>query len=147
MAGGFDRDLDLGADAVGRGDQDRVGEAGGFEIEQPAEAADFGAGAGARRGAHQGLDQIHHAVAGIDIDAGVRVARLIHESHQFGSRSPPRRGGIARASYVGIAGCASARAPVYCGIGILWILGLRAKCRSDPAFAQLNRRCASRGSF
>ncbi len=90
VAGGFDRDLDLGADAVGRGDQDRVGETGGLEIEQAAKTADFGAGAGARRGAHQGLDQFHHAVAGIDIDAGVRVACLIHESHQFGSRILPR---------------------------------------------------------
>ena len=42
---GFDRDLDLGADAVGGRDQDRVLEAGGLEVEQPAEPADFGVGA------------------------------------------------------------------------------------------------------
>ncbi len=47
---GFDRDFDFGADAVGRGDQDRVGEARGLEVEQAAEAADLGIGAGARRG-------------------------------------------------------------------------------------------------
>ena len=41
VAGGFDRDFDFGADAVGRGDQDRVGETGGFEIEQPAETRRF----------------------------------------------------------------------------------------------------------
>ncbi len=78
VAGGLDRDLDLGADAVGGGHQDRIGKAGGLEVEQAAKAADFGAGAWARRQAHQRLDQFHHAVAGIDIDAGRRVARLIH---------------------------------------------------------------------
>ena len=92
VAGGFDRDLDLGADAVGRGDQDRVGEASGLEIEQAAKAADFCASAGARRRAHQRLDQFHHAVAGIDIDTGGRVASLIHESHQFGKGVPSRAG-------------------------------------------------------
>ena len=38
----FDRDFDLGADAVGRSDQDCIGEAGSLEIEQAAEAADLG---------------------------------------------------------------------------------------------------------
>ncbi len=42
VARSLDRDLDLGADAVGRGDQDRIGEAGRLEIEQAAEAADLG---------------------------------------------------------------------------------------------------------
>ena len=69
MQAGLDRDLDLGADAVGRGDQDRVLEAGGLEVEQPAEAADLGVGAGAGGGAHHRLDQIDQAVAGIDVDA------------------------------------------------------------------------------
>ena len=44
---GLDRDLDLGADAVVGGDQDRIGEAGALEIEQAAEAADLGVGAAA----------------------------------------------------------------------------------------------------
>src|SRR5262249_29384668 len=119
VAAGLDGDLDLGADAVGRGDQDRVVEARGLEIEQAAEAADLGAGAGARGSAHQGLDQIHHAVSGIDIDAGVRVARLIHGNAPNRIEKPPRRGGVTRASYVGIAGCASALRPVYCGFVIM----------------------------
>ena len=84
MAAGLDRDLDLGPDAVGSRDKDGVGETGGLEIEQAAEAADFGIGAGARRRAHERLDQFHHAVAGIDIDASGRVACLVHESHQIG---------------------------------------------------------------
>ena len=45
VARGLDGDLDLGADAVGRGDQERIGEAGGLEVEQAAEAADLGVGA------------------------------------------------------------------------------------------------------
>ena len=44
-----------------------------LEVEQSAEAADFGVGAGPRGGAHQRLDQLHHAVAGIDVDAGLGI--------------------------------------------------------------------------
>ena len=39
---GLDGDLELGADAVGGGDEDRVREAGRLEIEQRAEAAEVG---------------------------------------------------------------------------------------------------------
>src|SRR5579862_3941247 len=113
VAGGFDRDFDFGADAIGRGDQDWVGITGGLEIEQTAETADFCASPGTRRRTHQRLDQFHHAVAGIDIDTGGRVACLIHESHQFGPRRAIPGEGTDRASYVGIGGCASARASVY----------------------------------
>ena len=74
---GFDRDLDLGADAVGGGDQHRILEARALEIEQSAEAADLGVGAGPRRRLHQRLDQLHHAVAGIDIDAGLRIGEAL----------------------------------------------------------------------
>ncbi len=42
VTAGFDGDLDLGADAVIGGDQHRVLEAQRLEVEQPAEAADFG---------------------------------------------------------------------------------------------------------
>ena len=42
---GLDGDLQLGADAVVGGDQDRVLEAGPLEIEQRAEAAEVGIGA------------------------------------------------------------------------------------------------------
>jgi cardiolipin synthase (CMP-forming) len=89
VPGGFDRDFDFGADAVGGGNQDGVGKTGSLEIEQPAEAADFGAGPGARRCAHQRLDQFHHAVAGIDIDTGGRVAFLIHEITNLDRRISP----------------------------------------------------------
>jgi hypothetical protein len=67
---GVDGDLQLGADAVIGRDQDRVGEAGGLEVEQAAEAADLAIGAGPAGGAHQRLDLLDHQVAGIDVDAG-----------------------------------------------------------------------------
>ena len=74
---GLDRDLDLGADAVVGGDQHRVLEARALEVEQSAEAADLGVGAGPRGRLHQRLDQLHHAVAGVDIDAGLRIGEAL----------------------------------------------------------------------
>ena len=47
---GLDGDLQLGADAVGGGDQQRVVVAGGLQVEQGAEAAQTRIGAGPRRG-------------------------------------------------------------------------------------------------
>ena len=67
---GLDGDLHLGADAVIGGDEDRVLETGRLEIEQAAEAADLRVGAGPPGGAHEGLDRVHHGVAGVDVDAG-----------------------------------------------------------------------------
>ena len=78
MARSLDGDLDLGAYAVGGGDEDGIGKTGGLEIEQAAEAADLGVRTGARGPAQQRLDQFHHAIAGVDIDTGGRVARLVH---------------------------------------------------------------------
>ena len=74
---GVDRDLDLGADAVVRRDQHRVLETCALEIEQSAEAADLGVRARPRGRLHQRLDQIHHAVAGVDIDAGLRIGQAL----------------------------------------------------------------------
>ncbi len=48
MQAGLDRDLELGADAIGGRDQHRIGKAGGLEVEQAAEPADLGS---RRRGA------------------------------------------------------------------------------------------------
>ena len=77
MDAGLDRDLDLGADAVGRRHQNRVGKAGGLEVEQPAETADFGIGARACRGADQRLDHVDQAIARIDIDTRIRVSQPV----------------------------------------------------------------------
>ena len=92
----------------------RIGsaEAGRFEIEEAAEAADLGVRAGARGPAQQRLDQLDHAVAGIDVDAGGRVACRRPRVHQLGG-DPVPVGAMRGASYVGIAGCASARPPLY----------------------------------
>ncbi len=77
MQAGLDRDQDLGADAVGGGHQHRILEAGGLEVEQPAEAADLGIGAGAGGGAHHRLDEIDQAVARIDVDARIGVSEPV----------------------------------------------------------------------
>jgi hypothetical protein len=66
---GVDGDFQLGADAVIGRDQNRVGEAGGLEVEQPAETADLAIGARPARGPHQRLDLLDHQVAGVDVDA------------------------------------------------------------------------------
>jgi hypothetical protein len=71
----LDRDLDLGADAVVGGDEDRVLEPCGFQIEEPAKAADLGIRAGPARRAHERLDLLDHGVAGIDIDARLGIGQ------------------------------------------------------------------------
>ena len=74
---GLDRDLDLGADPVGRRHQHRIDKSRPLEIEQAAESPDFGVGAGTRGRAHQRLDQLHHAVPGIDIDTGLGIGEAL----------------------------------------------------------------------
>src|SRR5690606_2282808 len=73
VAAGFDGNSELGADAVIGGDEDRVGEAGGLQVEQPAEAADLGVGAGPARRAHHRLDLLDQRVAGVYVDPGCPV--------------------------------------------------------------------------
>ncbi len=77
MQPGLDSDLDLGADAIGGGHQDRILEARRLEVEQAAEAADLSIGAGARGGAHHRLDHVDQAVAGIDVDPGIGVGEPV----------------------------------------------------------------------
>ena len=80
--------LELGADAVGRGDQDRVAKAGLLQIEQAAEAADLGAGARPRGAAGERRDGAHQSLAGVDVhprlaisDSVGRLQRLLcHEA-------------------------------------------------------------------
>ena len=74
---GFDGDLELGADAVIGGDQHRIDEAGGLEVEQPAEAADLAVGARPPRRAHQRLDLLDHGVAGVDVDARLGIGEPV----------------------------------------------------------------------
>ena len=73
----FDGHLELGADAVIGGDQHRIGETGGLEVEQPAEAADLGVRAWPPGRAHQRLDLLDHGVAGIDVDACLGIGEPV----------------------------------------------------------------------
>ncbi|GAB4391917.1 MAG: hypothetical protein Tsb0032_05560 [Kiloniellaceae bacterium] len=74
---GGDGDLQLGADTVVGGDQQRVVVAGGLEVEEAAEAAEPGVGAAAGGRAGEGLDGLNQRVAGIDVDARILVAQLV----------------------------------------------------------------------
>ena len=76
----FDRDLDLGADAVIGGDQDGIDEAGRFQIEQAAKPADFRIGARAARRANERLDPLDHGIARVDVDAGFGIGQRRSEA-------------------------------------------------------------------
>jgi hypothetical protein len=73
-----DRQLQLRADAVGRGDEDGVAIAGGLRIEEGAEAAEGRRRAAARGGARQRLDRLDQGVAGIDVDPGGFVGEAVY---------------------------------------------------------------------
>ena len=119
METGLDGDLDLGADAVGRRHQDRVLEAGGLEVEQPAEAADFRIRAGPSRGAYHRLDEIDQTVARIDIDTRIRVSEPVfavdHAQFQYDDgwlRGIPRS-------------CNGSQAP---GVHTMWMKARLSRC-------------------
>src|SRR6185437_2828046 len=80
------RDLELGADAVGRRDQDRIGETRRLEIEQCAEAAKARRRPGASGGAGQWLDRLDQGVAGVDVDTRrpVVLARILARFRSLG---------------------------------------------------------------
>ena len=85
MQPALDRDLDFGADAVIGRDQDRIAEAGGLEVKQPAEPADLGIGPRPARGAHQRLDLVDHRIAGIDVDAGLGIGQSVRRDGGHGA--------------------------------------------------------------
>ena len=70
----FDRQHQLGADAVGRGDQHRIGELAGGQIEQSAESAEIGRAAGPRGAPRQGLDCVDEVVARSDVDTRTGIS-------------------------------------------------------------------------
>jgi hypothetical protein len=74
---GFDRDLQLGADAVGGRDQDRVVVARRLQIEERSESAEARIAAGARRGLGERLDRLDQRIAGIDIDPGIAIGQAV----------------------------------------------------------------------
>src|SRR5690606_6600426 len=82
QASRLDPDPELGADAIGGGDEDRVGVARGAEVEEGAEAAEAGdsSGTGCRGGG--GPDLLDERVAGVDVDAGGGIGEaLVRSGH------------------------------------------------------------------
>ena len=77
----LDGDLELGADAVGGGDQQRVLETGRLEVEQPAKAAQVRVRAGAARVAFAaGRDALDQRLAGVDVHARVFICRAFRRA-------------------------------------------------------------------
>jgi hypothetical protein len=70
-----DRHLELGADAVRGGDEDRILEPGRARVEKAAEAAKRGVRAGARCRPGQRLYCLDQPVPGIDVYACVAVCK------------------------------------------------------------------------
>jgi hypothetical protein len=106
VAAGGDRHLQLGADPVGGGDQERIAEAGRLEVEKPAESAQRGLGAGPGRGLGERLDGLDQGVARVDVDPGVLVADAIGTAADYGVL---RELGVERRRLVPLAPVASGR--------------------------------------
>ena len=68
-----DGQLQLGPDAICRGDEDRVAEPGALQVEHGAKPAQPIHHARSRGGGGGGLDPLDKRIAGVDIDAGVLV--------------------------------------------------------------------------
>ena len=77
MLVGIDGDLQLGADAVIGGNQDRILETGRLQVEQAAEAADLAIGARTARRAHMRLDLFHQKISGVDIHTCIAVGQTV----------------------------------------------------------------------
>ncbi|MND63040.1 hypothetical protein D3C80_543400 [compost metagenome] len=86
MVVSVDGDLQLGADAVIGGHQNRIGEACGLQIEQAAEAADFAIRAGTPRRTHRRFDLFDHQVAGVDIHTCITIGKTVLARLAHGSR-------------------------------------------------------------
>ncbi len=80
----IDSQFQLGADAVGRRDQDRIAEARRLEVEQAAEAAQAAHDAFAVGGFGHRLDGLDQRVARVDIDACVPVGASANGFLAFG---------------------------------------------------------------
>jgi hypothetical protein len=94
MDAGLDRDLDLGPDAVIGATRIGSRNPRRLEVEQAAEAADLGVGARPPGRAHQRPDRLDHGVAGVDVDAGLRVGEAVTRlSHRSSAVIPGPRSG------------------------------------------------------
>jgi len=71
-----DRDLELGANPVGGGDENRILESRRFEIEECAETTEARVATASRRRLRQRLYRLDERRAGIDVDASLAIAIL-----------------------------------------------------------------------
>jgi hypothetical protein len=88
--------LQLGADAVGGGDQDRVGEAGGGLRSKSAPKPPRPAMPPGRAVARRPARCAHEGVAGVDVDAG--LGKPCHAVQEDAAAHPEHRGGAAAAA-------------------------------------------------
>ncbi len=70
---GLDCDFQLGADPIGRGDDQRIIITGGAQVEQGAKTTEGGLCARTAGRFSQRLDGIHQSFACVDIDSGRRI--------------------------------------------------------------------------
>ena len=94
-------DLELGAYAVGGGDQHGVGKLGQVEREEAAEAADLAQHLLVEGLAGEHLDALLGAVAGGDVDAGVGVRDGRFWAFCSGMRRPSRLGDVGSGDCLG----------------------------------------------
>ena len=74
---GLDRHLELGADPVGRRDQQRVIVSGRLQVEERPETAQRGLRAGPAGGLGQGFDAFDQRIPGVDIDASLGIGEAV----------------------------------------------------------------------
>ena len=91
VTAGFDGNLELGSDAIGGGNQNRVAIAYPLEVEKPAKAPNLCVCARAGGSPNQWLDQFDHSVASVDINTGLRVSESARFFCHSGSSSAPGR--------------------------------------------------------
>jgi hypothetical protein len=84
MAAAGDRQLELGADAVRRRDEDGIGEAGSLQIEQGGEAAEAGGDARSAGRSGERSDRVDQPSAGVDVDARILVGEWANASPRKG---------------------------------------------------------------
>jgi hypothetical protein len=75
--GGY-RNLELGADPVGGGDQQRIAIAERRQVEKRGETAQAGRTAAPRRGPGERLDRLDQGVAGVDVDTRLAVGLAVY---------------------------------------------------------------------
>ena len=80
MLAGLDRQLELGPDAVIGRDQQRVLIARGLQVEEAAESAKLGIGAGPRGRFGERRNGLHQRIAGGDRHAGIGIGQRLLRS-------------------------------------------------------------------